>query len=241
MGSIAVRDLLDISFAPNLDSLQDRLVTFANRLDFGLVSAVLLEGDIRSPNVRGRSISNTPAAFIEISRSLDAARRDPVMASLMRFEAPFIYDQRTYVDAGAEDLWESQAPYGYSTGIAVSLHLPQERRFLLGIDRPSRLPRNESKLTFLLDSVQTLAVHAQAAATRLVGEDLGPPREFPRITPQELECLRWSMDGRSATDVGALMNITPRTVNFHLQNVMRKLNVTSKLQAVLKCVDAGLI
>lgn len=241
MHNIAVRDLLDISCAPDVESLTSRLVAFANRLDFGLMSAALLQGGINSPNFQGRSISNTPEAFIEISRSLDTARRDPVMQCLMRQDMPFIYDQRTYADADAGDLWEMQAPYGYSTGIAVAMHLSKEKYFLLGVDRPTKLPRKEETLTYLLDSVQTLAVHAQAAAQRLLGDELVSPRPKPKLTPQELECLRLSMDGRSAWHVAQLLSISPRTVNFHIQSSLKKLGVATKMQAVITCLELGLI
>lgn len=241
MHNIAVRDLLDVSCAPDVESLKTRLIAFAQRLDFAMVSAVLINGGINSPNFQGRSISNTPEPFIEISRSLDTARRDPVMQCLMRQDLPFIYDQRTYAEAGAGDLWEMQAPYGYSTGIAVAMHLSKDKYFLLGVDRPSKLPRKDEALTALLDNVQTLAVHAQAAAQRLIGDDLLSPRPKPKLTPQELECLRWSMDGRSAWHVAQLMNISPRTVNFHIQSSLKKLGVATKMQAVITCLELGLI
>lgn len=238
---LRLQDFQTVGRSANAAEFEVNLVNFAHRMDFGLISAVLMKGDYDSANVVVRSVSNTPAAFIEISRSLDQARGDPVMQRLMSASVPFFYEQRLYVESGAAEVWETQAPFGYCTGIAVGLHLPRNRHFLLGVDRPRRLPRNESNLTRMLADLQLLAVHAQFAAQQIFGDDLDSEPEVPHLTARELECLKWTMDGKSAFVVGKLLAISTSAVNFHLQNAMRKLDVASKHQAVLRCVSLGLL
>ena len=65
--------------------------------------------------------------------------------------------------------------------------------------------------------------------------------ERPGLTPRELEALRWTMEGKTAWEVGQILSITERTAVLHLQNAMRKLGATSKHQAVLKALRLGLI
>ncbi|WIT13596.1 LuxR C-terminal-related transcriptional regulator [Paucibacter sediminis] len=235
------QDYFDVSQSVDIQALEANLVAFANHMDFGLVSAVLMHGDLQSPDVRVRSVSNTPQAFMEISTSLDEARGDPVMQRLMSRSIPFIYDQRLYADSGAGELWEVQAPFGYCTGIAVGLHLPDNQHFMLGVDRPKRLPRSEKQLTRMLADVQLLAVHAQDAARRLLGPAVIEAPKLPALTPRELECLKWTMEGKSAWAVGQILAISSSAVNFHIQNAMRKLEVSSKHSAVLKCVSLGIL
>ncbi|MEJ6003040.1 helix-turn-helix transcriptional regulator [Paucibacter soli] len=236
-----LQDYFDVSQSTDIQALEANLVAFANHMDFGLVSAVLMHGDLQSPDVRVRSVSNTPQAFIEISKSIDQARADPVMQRLMAMSVPFIYDQRLYVESGTADVWETQAPYGYCTGIAVGLHLPNSQHFLLGVDRPKRLPRSEAQLTRMLADIQLLAVHAQDAAQRLLGPSVLAAAEMPSLTARELECLKWTMEGKSAWAVGQILAISSSAVNFHIQNAMRKLGVSSKHSAVLKCVSLGIL
>jgi DNA-binding CsgD family transcriptional regulator len=236
-----LQDFVDVGRSADAAEFEANLVKFAHGMDFGLVSAVLMNGEYDSPDVVVRSVSNTPAAFIEISKSLDQTRLDPVMQRLMTASIPFTYDQRLYAEAGAGDVWETQAPFGYSTGIAVGLHLPQRRHFLIGVDRPRRLPRSETQLTRMLADLQLLAVHAQYAAQRLFGDDLDDEQELPHLTPRELECLKWTMAGKSAHVIGKILAISTSAVNFHIQNAMRKLGVASKHQAVLRCVSLGIL
>jgi DNA-binding CsgD family transcriptional regulator len=61
------------------------------------------------------------------------------------------------------------------------------------------------------------------------------------LTPRELEALRWTMEGKTAWEVGALMDITERTANLHLNSATHKLDCVNKHQAVLKALRLGLI
>jgi DNA-binding CsgD family transcriptional regulator len=239
--SLRMSDYQEVGRSATAAALQANLVRCAQEMDFGLVSAVLMKGDYSSSDVVVRSVSNTPAAFIEISQSLDEARSDPVMQRLMSSAVPFAYDQKLYAEAGAAPTWETQAPFGYCTGIAVGLHLPERRHFLLGVDRPKRLPRSELQLTRMLADLQLLAVHAQFAAQQIFDSSLDEEPELPHLTPRELECLRWTMEGKSAYVTGRILSISASAVNFHLQNSMRKLGVSSKHSAVLRCVALGLL
>lgn len=61
------------------------------------------------------------------------------------------------------------------------------------------------------------------------------------LTPRELECLRWTMEGKTAWEVGTILGISERTAVLHLNNAMHKLDCSSKHQAVLKALRLGLI
>jgi DNA-binding CsgD family transcriptional regulator len=65
--------------------------------------------------------------------------------------------------------------------------------------------------------------------------------DAPALTPRELEALRWTMEGKTAWEVGAILGISERTAVLHVNNAMHKLGCTSKHQAVLKALRLGLI
>ena len=132
------------------------------------------------------------------------------------------------------------AQFGYRNGIAMALHLPEGRHFLFGVDRDQDLPQDRTELTRMVADLQLFAVHAQDTAMRILVSEPHQP-ERPSITPRELEVLRWTMDGKTAWEVGVLLGVTERTVIQHLQNAMRKLECNSKHQAVLKALRLGLI
>lgn len=232
---------LEVCSARDITVLTSRLLSFAYDLDFGLMSATLvIDGPAPSRPIF-KTIGNTPSACLESTAAGSSGKRDPVMQRLKRSSVPFLYNQQTYLDANAGDLWEEQAHYGYRTGVAVALHLPPgNKHFLLGFDRDKPLPNSGPKLTQLLASLQLMAVHAQDAAVRLLGETEASKPAL-KLSPREAEVLRWTMEGKTAWEVGEVIGITETTVNFHVGNAMRKLEAFTKLQAALKAMALGLL
>jgi len=231
----------DVSESGDVATFKSRLIQFANDMDFGLVNAILV---VESPRLVGDdeffSVTNAPDEYLSAYNDVGDWRRDPVMKRLKRLSVPFVYDQETYTSESAGDLWEKQAPFGFQTGVAVALHMPDRRHFVLGMDRERDLPRDSSQLSRMMADLQLLAVHAQHAAGKLLSPE--PEAEFlPSLTEREADVLRWTMAGKSAWVVSELLAISENTVNFHLRNIFRKLNVSSKHQAVLRALSLGLI
>jgi DNA-binding CsgD family transcriptional regulator len=230
-----------VSQAANITSFRQGLIDFANDLDFGLVVGMLAI-EHRGPGAKTEyvAVGNTPEAFLDISRDNDVARRDPVHQRLTNLSTPLIYDQAFYVNAGAGELWETFAPFGYRTGIAVGVHMPGYRRLLLGVDREAPLPKDPSKLNRMIADLQLLAVHAQDAAGRLLVSRRSAQPE-PRLPPRQLEILKLTMEGKSAWVVGSLLGISENTVNYHMKQLFKLLDVSTKHQAVLKAMELGLL
>ena len=68
---------------------------------------------------------------------------------------------------------------------------------------------------------------------------LGPPGRLGRqleqpLTRREAEVLSWAARGKTSADIGLLLGVGDRTVDFHMENAMRKLGVSTRIQAVLK-------
>ena len=61
------------------------------------------------------------------------------------------------------------------------------------------------------------------------------------LTDREREALTWVAKGKSSTDIAVLMNVSERTVNFHINNVIRKIGVATRVQAAIRCALLGLI
>jgi DNA-binding CsgD family transcriptional regulator len=221
------------------DELRDEVVRFAQRLGLEAVAAVtVLEHGVAGTEFI--SVDNTPQAYSDAFRNAVVMRRDPVMQHCRKQSVPIIWDQQTYTGQGLGELWEEQAQFGYSTGIAMALHLPEGRHFVLGVDRDKPLPADVAELQRVVADLQLFAVHAQEAALRLlVPEPMQP--EKPALTPRELEALHWTMEGKTAWEVGAILGISERTAVLHVNNAMHKLGCVSKHAAVLKALRLGLI
>jgi DNA-binding CsgD family transcriptional regulator len=71
-------------------------------------------------------------------------------------------------------------------------------------------------------------------------------RELLVLTGREEQIAALLIEGRSNNQIGLLLDISERTVRFHLGNIFTKLDVTNRVQAVSRLValrmheDAGL-
>lgn len=234
-----LQNYFEVSQSADKATFRRRLIDFAHAMDFSLVSSVLVvEHPEREPEFL--YIGNRPEDFAALGADPELSKQDPVLTKLRTAGLPFMYDQKFYTQAGAPELWERAAPYGYRTGISVALRLPGNRQFLLGLDRERALPRSDQKVTRLLADLQLLAVHCQDAAQRLL-VPAAAPANLPSLTPREREVLLRTMEGKSAWATGQILGMSENTVNFHLRNVFRKLDTSSKHVAVLKAISLGLI
>lgn len=232
-------DYLSVLEARNRDEFHSAVVRFAQRLGFETVSAMAVV-DKGISDAEFVNVDNTPPDYRQVFTELSVGRRDPVMQHCKRNTVPIIWNQKTYLDNDAIDVWEEQAPFGYRNGIAMALHMPEGRHFMFGVDRDQSLPGDRAELTRMVADLQLFAVHAQDTAMRVLISARAQP-ERPALTPRELEVLRWTMEGKTAWETGAVLGIAERTTVLHLQNAMQKLSCNSKHQAVLKALRLGLI
>jgi DNA-binding CsgD family transcriptional regulator len=221
------------------DEFLTEVVRFAQGLGFNTVSAMAVVDQ-----AAGRSdfvaVANAPPGYAEALNDVPSMRRDPVMQHCRRHAVPIVWDQNTYTSQGLGELWEEQARFGYRTGIAMALHLPEGRHFALGVEREQALPGDSGELSRVVADLQLFAVYALDAAMRLLSP-LVQGVDRPNLTPRELESLRWTMEGKTAWEVGAILGISERTAVLHVNNAMHKLDCGSKHQAVLKALRLGLI
>ena len=61
------------------------------------------------------------------------------------------------------------------------------------------------------------------------------------LTPRQREILQLVAEGRSMKEIGAVLNITPRTVAFHKYRLMEQLHVTSTAELVQYAVRRHIV
>jgi DNA-binding CsgD family transcriptional regulator len=221
------------------DELLTEVVGFTRRLGFETVTAMAVVDHFRG-EPEFISVDNTPAGYRESFESREDGRRDPVMQHCKRASVPIIWNQDTYTGVGLGPQWETQARFGYRTGIALALHLPEGRHFFIGVDRDQPLPASSAEITRMVADLQLFAVHAQDATLRVLLPQ-SPQADVPNLTPRELESLRWTMEGKTAWEVGNILGISERTAVLHVNNATHKLGCVNKHQAVLRALRLGLI
>ncbi len=63
----------------------------------------------------------------------------------------------------------------------------------------------------------------------------------PILTHREIEILEYVTQGLSAKEVARCIDISPRTVDRHIENVRLKLHAKNRTHMVVRAVKAGLL
>ncbi|QCK84525.1 hypothetical protein E8L99_01330 [Phreatobacter aquaticus] len=61
------------------------------------------------------------------------------------------------------------------------------------------------------------------------------------LSKREVECVKWTAAGKSAWEIGEILNLTEYTVNTYLHTAQRKMNARGKAYLVAQCLRAGII
>ena len=239
MDTLLNRKCLEVLHASSVKDFSRQLVSFAQDLGFGTVSATVVTD--HSPMLTEfQTVSNVPAGFLKEFENLELGRIDPVSQHCKRSGAPIVWDQKTYATSDEKSLWEMQAPFGYSSGLAVGMHFGRGRHFMFGAEWNHECCERVANFKNIFEDILAFAEHAQAAAFDLSLPARRGGSERP-LMKGELEALRWTMDGKTSWEIAKVMLMSERHVTLLLRRAMQKLDCSSKYETVLRAIRLGLI
>ena len=221
------------------EDLRRTSVHMAEEIGFTTVSVMAVK-DRAGTDPLFSGVDNTPDSYRDLFENYEDGLRDPVMQHCKVSSLPIVWDQATYASADCGEKWEEMAPHGYSTGVAIAHHLPGGRHLFVGVDRPQALPACRTTLRRMVaDLCLYVTMVHEPALHFLIGGDVKVDHSL--LSTRELEALRWTMDGKTAWEVGRILSISEQTAARHLNNATRKLDCTNKHHAVVKALRLGLI
>jgi two-component system nitrate/nitrite response regulator NarL len=102
----------------------------------------------------------------------------------------------------------------------------------------------------LLDAVRKVAEGESVVSPQMMGKLVqglkapakpeAPPSEKDRLSPREREILGFLARGASNKEIARALDLAESTVKIHVQHILRKLNLSSRVQAAVYAVEAGL-
>jgi DNA-binding CsgD family transcriptional regulator len=196
-------------------------------------------------SLRGRKIGHIawakiPDGYYDAYMENQWDRIDPVVASSLRAVRPFFWNdviEQTKLSKVQEDFLNECRTLHVQGGIVFPFHGPGHRLDILSVSRRVDEPANKERTSYLhAISTETWTRYLELSEGQLFLKTDGD-----QLTPRELEILRWCKDGKSRPDIGAILSISPKTVEFHLCNLMNKLGATNQITAVVIAIQRGLI
>lgn len=130
--------------------------------------------------------------------------------------------------------------------LALSSHA--DRQYIFGVlsnGASGYLTKEEVPQT-IVDAVRGVSRGEQGWVSREVAAILSAwtkdgESQREQLTPRELEVLSCVVDGKTNREIGVDLDISPKTVEKHLESVYSKLRVASRVEAAVLAVREGLL
>ncbi len=130
--------------------------------------------------------------------------------------------------------------YGEEAGLknGISTYLRGNRNQTAGIS----LATSEKTDAFdgRIDLITAYSNHFYMRYLQLLKIDKNKPQNI-FLTPKEKEVLTWASLGKSNSVIADIINISENTVDFHFRQIFKKLDVNSRVLAVVKALTHGFI
>jgi len=77
------------------------------------------------------------------------------------------------------------------------------------------------------------------ACDRVISLQRTAVRQRYGLSEREFECMKWVSGGKTDWEIGQILSISNKTVNYHVENAKRKMKVPTRVQAVVAALLAG--
>ncbi|HEV7817431.1 MAG TPA: autoinducer binding domain-containing protein [Janthinobacterium sp.] len=182
-------------------------------------------------------LNNYPLAWQERYAKENYLAVDPTVAHALTSLKPLLWSDELF--APCRPLWEDARAHRLQVGWAQASHDVRGVAGLLTLAR-SHDVISAAELRQNLIKMSWLAQAAHAGLARLISSK--PQADAAIVlTAREIEVLRWTADGKTSGEVGDILNISERTVNFHVNNSLAKLGSVNKTAGVLKAAMLRLL
>jgi LuxR family transcriptional regulator len=182
------------------------------------------------------SISNYPERWRARYGAQDYFRLDPVVRHCLRSTMALTWSEELFLDA--PQLRAEARAHGLEYGWTQSTRSVDGATGMLSLVR-SAVALTPAELEEKRFRMNWLAHVAHAEMSRRLTSKIAPVTAS-RLTPREIEVLRWTADGKTAGEICNILKISKSTVAFHISNAVEKLEVSNKAAASVRAAVLGL-
>ncbi|HVV01883.1 MAG TPA: LuxR C-terminal-related transcriptional regulator [Verrucomicrobiae bacterium] len=170
--------------------------------------------------------STLPSKFVEEYSDRNFVESDPFIPQLIHGNFPVVW-RNEILNPGSpaeRDLKILRRDLAIDHVCAIPIHGPAGYHgcfAAIGLDHDAS--SDELSMLHLVAQYTFAAAYSFSAPS---------DRKFSNLTPRERQVLHWMAQGKSAWEIGKILDISHRTVNEHTQSILAKLNAVKREQAV---------
>ncbi len=226
-----------VAAAPTSDALNDLFLMYLSQFGFEAVSYHLLRDALDTLSFDASiNLCTFPEPWVDHYRDADYFKDDPIMQHALSATLPFHWfdvERDDVLSPSQKQFFDDLHAAGYSDGIGVPVFGPFATAGFFGMGiRSGRLtlaPAIIREIQFACHQV-----HNRAFTLR---QHEAPPA----LSEREREVMYWAAQGKSNAVIAEILDLSTHTVDTIMRRVFNKLEVSSRVSAVLKAVGSGLV
>lgn len=168
---------------------------------------------------------------------------DPVIKHAFMSNRPFIWDDMHKIMPFTQEqkklINESKESKLYS-GIGLGIHGPNNEVVAMGFASSSTGVDLRPDSVSMVKALANQFHHAYTEFARKQGAPKPTPFNI-NLTRKELEVLKWTAAGKSNSVIAEILHISENTVDYHMRQIFKKLDVNDRILAVVKAITYGLV
>ena len=187
-------------------------------------------------------VSTYPEEWLQYYIEQGYLEVDPVVTMASISSTPFNWsDIHKVISLNGKEkrvLAEGKAA-GLLNGVGVPIHGPKGELAGLGISSANGVTASDNTLSLLHSMGQQFHQSYIKLATQ---EPLPKVEQHDMVlTKRQREVLSWVSEGKTNWEIAKILSITEHGVDYHLRNIFKKLEVNSRITAVSKAFQLGLV
>jgi len=181
--------------------------------------------------------SEFPPGYLDTYKAMQWDKIDPVVHHVHTARGPFKWSETCdprYINRTQKHFFEACRELGVHSGITIPMRGPGREIDLISLSfREKGTPAIDKSAYVYMVCVQYWLKYCELADRR-------SPQTIS-LTVQEIECLKWCKEGKTNWEIGEILGISQKTVEFHVGNAMKKFGAGNRITAVIMGIKSGII
>ena len=222
-----IKEIEKIYAADSTDKLKDILSNILGGYDV----PHFLYG-IRIPQINNKTkdliVSIYPNGWMEHYMKSNYIETDSVLHYSLNNNLPVTWTDELFENSKNSKLMRDESKeVGLEYGISFPIHSASGENGIFSMATPTKKAIN-NEVYFLMSALLPY-IHEKIKELER-GNKFYP--KIPELSARELEVLKWTAIGKTASEISSILNITERTVVFHVTKINKKFKCNTKRQSV---------
>lgn len=168
---------------------------------------------------------------------------DPTVRHCAENFTPIIWGQAKVPKSGNQaimNFMDEAQVFGLCSGVSFPVHTPQGEFAMFSLTTEDDFDKSHTRLSKALPFASLFSAYLHERIRDIFGNDVIPLKNI-ELSAREKECLLWAAEGKTTWETSQILNISERTVVYHIQNSVEKLDVVNRPQAIARAITMGII